>query len=168
LPFELAPLSLAFRDGSGRGHRLVVLGPRALATHSELAMVAFFGQRRAGVSAEPLHRADDELIEELRGHSGIVSYSSLELDTSSGANLVLAKDHAALERWQRSGRHAAIAKELAPRHYDAVRIHVGALRGRLAEGSPSPGRASSRSWRREPSGQKERDSSYVAGMLARR
>ncbi len=137
LPPELGPLSLAFRDGDHRGHRLVVLRPHALGAAAELALVAFFGERRSDVSDAPLHRVDTELIEELRDHPGIVSYSSLELGASTGANLVLATDPRSLEHWQRSERHALVARDLAPRHYHAIRIHVGSVPGGLAARQPA-------------------------------
>jgi hypothetical protein len=137
LPFHPGPVSLSFRDGDGRGHRLVVLRPQALGGSTELALVGFFGERRGDVSDAPLHRVDSELIDELAGHPGIVSYSSLDLGASSGANLVLATDRVTLERWQRSERHAFVARELAPRHYAAIRIHTGSVPGGLGAGRPA-------------------------------
>jgi hypothetical protein len=137
LPFHLGPVSLAFRDADGRGHRLVVLRPNALAGDAELALVGFFGERRTDISDAPLHQVDSELIEELRDHPGIVSYSSLDLGDGKGANLVLASDRQTLEVWQRSNRHAYVAKDLAPRHYAAIRIHVGSVPGGLGAGLPA-------------------------------
>jgi hypothetical protein len=115
----------------------VVIKPSALTTDAELALVGFFGERKKDVSDAPLYSVDSELIEELREHHGIVSYSSLELGEGRGANLVLAADRGTLDRWQHSNRHAHVARDLAPRHYAAIRIHVGSVPGGLRAGHPA-------------------------------
>ena len=134
LPGELRPLSLSFRDGDGRGHRLVILEPESLPRPDDLALVAFFGQRRTDVSDAPLYQIDSDLVDDLREHPGLVSYSSLDLGAATSANLVLARDRGVLERWQRSPRHERVARDLAPRHYTAIRIHTGSVPGGLGSG----------------------------------
>lgn len=128
-PKDLGPISLSFRDGTGRGHRVVLLRPDALALASDLTLVGFFGQRKKGVSSAPLYSFDSDLIDELGGHPDIVSYSSLDLSDDESGNLVLAANREALDRWQRSAKHGVVSKELAPRHYASVRIHTGILPG---------------------------------------
>jgi hypothetical protein len=130
-PKDLGPISLSFRDSSGRGHRIVLLQPDSLLHARDLTLVGFFGQRRKEVSAAPLYSIDSELIDELRDHCGIVSYSSLELSPEDSANLVLATDRDALDHWQRSAKHAYVSRELAPRLYTTVRIHTGSVPGGL-------------------------------------
>lgn len=144
MPRDLGPLSLSFRDAGGRGHRVVVLDPDALSQPRDLTLVGFFGLRREGVSATPLYSVDSQLVDDLGSYPGVVSYSSVELSDHESGNLVLATDAAVLERWQRSARHAHVSRDLAPRHYAAVRILTGLLRGGVGS-STTPDIASTRS-----------------------
>ena len=135
LPHDMGPISLSFRDAQKRGHRVVLLSITELRRDSDLALVGFFGRRRDDVSDKPLYGLDSELIDELRDHPGIVSYSSLDLTERSSANLVLAKSRQALLDWQGSAKHEHISRKLAPRHYADVRIHTGVVPGGVLSGS---------------------------------
>lgn len=134
LPGDLGPVSLSFRDAARRGHRLVLLRPERLRRKADLALVGFFGHRREDVSDAPLYGIDSELIDELRDHPGIVSYSSLDLSEKSSANLVLATGRDVLDAWQRSAKHHKVSHDLAPRHYATVRIHIGSVPGGILSG----------------------------------
>ena len=75
-----------------------------------------------------------ELSEELPGHPGIVSYSSLELPDGNWGNLIVLDPPEAGEHWRTSAKHAWAASELAPRHYTVVRLHNGRFPGGLRSG----------------------------------
>jgi hypothetical protein len=136
LPDDIGPFSVAFREGDGRGHRIVVPRPAMLACRDDLAVVAFFGVRRPEADSGALHGIDSELIDELAGYPEMVAYSSLSRDAHRGGNLVLATCPRALERWSRSAKHERVARQLAPLHYTSVRIHQGTLPGGVVSSHP--------------------------------
>src|SRR5512132_2810054 len=99
-PAGARPFVLEAREADGREHRTVICnGPRV---------------------------RDDELIREFPAHPGILSYSSLEVGGGDWGNLILVAGDDAREHWRTSERHAHAVRELAPRHYTDVRLHVGA------------------------------------------
>jgi hypothetical protein len=135
MPPSVGTISMSFRDAQKQGHRVVLLSLDQLRGIGDLTLVAFFGLRRDDISDEPLYGADSELIDELRDHSGIVSYSSLDLGEKRSGNVVLATSRQALDDWQKSAKHERVSRHLAPRHYASVRIHTGSLLGGLFGGS---------------------------------
>ena len=128
------PLVLAGHETDGRAHRAIVCDTRRLGDGRDLAWVGFFAVRRRDVDPAPLAVRDDELIQEFPGHPGILSYSSLELGDGDWGNLILLDGDEAREHWRVSERHAAAARDLAPRHYTDVRLHQGALPGGVRAG----------------------------------
>jgi hypothetical protein len=122
------------REPDGRQHRVVLGAGDRLGTGRDLGFVGFFAVKRLGLDHAALTRTDDELIEELPGHSGILSYSSLELPDGNWGNLILLDPPEAGEHWRTSAKHAWAASELAPRHYTVVRLHNGLLPGGLRSG----------------------------------
>jgi hypothetical protein len=122
------------REPNGRQHRVVLGAAGRLGAGRDLGLVGFFAVKRAGLDHAPLTRTDDELIEELPGHPGIVSYSSLELADGNWGNLIVLDPPEAGEHWRTSPRHAWAASELAPRHYTVVRLHNGRFPGGLRSG----------------------------------
>jgi YD repeat-containing protein len=122
------------REPDGRQHRVVLGAADRLGAVRDLGLVGFFAVKRVGLDHAALTRTDDELIEELPGHPGILSYSSLELADGNWGNLIVLDPPEAGERWRTSGKHAWAASELAPRHYTVVRLHNGRLPGGLRSG----------------------------------
>jgi hypothetical protein len=121
-------------EPDGRQHRVVLGAADRLGAHRDLGFVGFFAVKRAGFDHAALTRTDDELIEELPGHPGILSYSSLEFPDGNWGNLIVLDPPEAGEHWRTSAKHAWAASELAPRHYTVVRLHNGRFPGGLRSG----------------------------------
>ena len=128
------PGLLESREPNGRQHRVVLGAGDRLGVGRDLGFVGFFAVKRVGMDHAPLTRTDDELIDELPGHPGILSYSSLELADGNWGNLIVLDPPEAGEHWRTSPRHAWAASELAPRHYTVVRLHNGRFPGGLRSG----------------------------------
>lgn len=121
-------------EDDGRLHRVVVVNRGALAAAAPLAVVGFFGQGRPDADFAALADVDAELVDELRSHPDMLSYSSWELPRGGWANLVLLADPQGARRWRESARHARAVAELTPRCYATIRIHSGTMPGGLAAG----------------------------------
>jgi hypothetical protein len=121
------PVVVEGRESDGRMHRTIVCHSERLRDGRDVAWVGFFAVKRRDVDPAPLHLRDDELIREFPAHPGILSYSSLEIGGGDWGNLILLAGDDAREHWRTSERHAHAARELAPRHYTDVRLHVGVL-----------------------------------------
>ena len=129
LPREPRPLVLESLEADGRAHRAVLCDERRLADGRDLAWVGFFAAKRRDRDHAPLTLRDDELVQEFPAHPGILSYSSLELADGDWGNLILLEGDEAREHWRTSPRHADAVRELAPRHYTDVRLHLGIVPG---------------------------------------
>lgn len=134
-PNRPPPLLLTLREPSGLRQRVMVLGLDALAAPSTLAVVGFFGQRRAEADRDLLEAVDMELIAELRDHPAMVAYSSLELDDGNWANMVLMERFDSLDHWRSSPKHAYAVHELSPQCYTGIRLHLALLPNGLADGA---------------------------------
>jgi hypothetical protein len=133
VPTDLPPGSLLHPpEPDGRPHRVVLLSRALLLSDGPLAVVGFFGQRRQEVDEATLGTIDAELIDELRSHPLMLSYSSCQLACGGWANLVLLADPQGARRWRESARHSYAASQVAPRYYATIRIHNGALPAGLA------------------------------------
>ena len=117
----------------GRRHRLILNTPEGLAQKgADLAFVGFFGLRRPGSDTEILNQLDAELTTvEFDANPGLLSYSTVELDGGRYFNLVLFKDAASVRQWRDGEKHDETVKTVSKTHYDAVRIHMGELKGGL-------------------------------------
>ena len=136
-PAAPRPLVFEGHETGGRAHRAIVCDARRLGDGRDLAWVGFFAVKRRDVDSAPLAVRDDELIREFPDHPGILSYSSLELGDGDWGNLILLDGDEAREHWRVGERHAHAARELAPRHYTDVRLHLGILAGGVrADGEP--------------------------------
>jgi hypothetical protein len=133
-PGDARPFVVEGREVDGRLHRTIVCNGARLRDGRDLAWVGFFGTKRPDVDATPLRARDDELIREFPAHPGILSYSSLEVGTGDWGNLILLDGGDAREQWRTSARHAHAVRELAPRHYTDVRLHLGVLARGVAGG----------------------------------
>jgi hypothetical protein len=131
---DARPFVVEGREADGRLHRTIVCNAARLGDGRDLAWVGFFGTKRPDVDATPLRARDDELIREFPAHPGILSYSSLEVGTGDWGNLILLDGDDAREHWRTSARHADAVRELAPRHYTDVRLHLGVLARGVAGG----------------------------------
>ena len=56
---------------------------------------------------------------------------TVELDGGRFFNLVLFKDAASVRQWRDGEKHDETVKTFSKTHYDAVRIHMGELKGGL-------------------------------------
>jgi hypothetical protein len=134
-PAGARPFVLEAREADGREHRTIICNGPRLRDGRDVAWVGFFAVKRRDVDPAPLHVRDDELIREFPAHPGILSYSSLEVGGGDWGNLILVAGDDAREHWRTSERHAHAVRELAPRHYTDVRLHVGALAGGVRAGA---------------------------------
>lgn len=131
------PLTIVrHREPDGRACRVVIARGAALLQAERCAVVGFFGRRRpdADSAAALLDQTDQALLEEFLPHPQILAYCSQERSTEGWGNLVLMSDESAKTQWAASERHWQAATVLAPRYYAWVRIHNGALDGRVRAG----------------------------------
>lgn len=133
-PAAPRPLVVEAREPDGRAHRTIVCDAARLGDGRDLGWVGFFAVKRRDVDPAPLRARDDELIAEFPAHPGVLSYSSLEVGGGDWGNLILLDGDAAREHWGAGDRHALAVRELAPRHYTDVRLHLGVLPGGVGVG----------------------------------
>ncbi len=133
-PAAPGPLVVEAHEPDGRAHRTIVCDPGRLGDGRDLGWVGFFAAKRRDVDAAPLRVRDDELIAEFPAHPGVLSYSSIEVGGGDWGNLILLDGDAAREHWGAGDRHAHAVRELAPRHYTDVRLHLGVLPGGMGAG----------------------------------
>lgn len=134
LPDTPAPQLLHPPEPDGRAHRVVLLNRAGLLAPAPLAVVGFFGERRHGVEDERLAALDAELVEELRSHPHMLSYSSRELPRGGWANLVVLADRQGAARWRESARHTYAVAHVAPLAYVSIRLHNALLPAGLGGG----------------------------------
>lgn len=129
------PLLYYAEERRQRIHRIAIYNPQELRLNSSIAFVGFVsGKRQPGSTsiANEILTVDKLLIAELTGIPGILSYSSLERSNGNWYNLVLLS-HLDMKRHIKNNEtHAYAAHQLAPRYYDWIRLHNGAMPGGLA------------------------------------
>jgi hypothetical protein len=121
-------------EDDGRTHRIVVLNRDALLADAAYMVVGFFGERRPDADFAALAAVDAELVDELRAHPAMLSYSSWELPRGGWANFVLLASPQGATQWKESARHARAVAELTPCCYTTIRIHNGTICGGLGGG----------------------------------
>lgn len=131
---EIVPYRRISWKTHGYKRRVIICKPERLAVRRDLCAVGFFGERRVGLDAGVLERANDQIVKEFEDYPGILSYSSFELPGDRWANLVLHDEPDVAQRWRGSRRHAAAVTELSPVYYRNVRIHNGRIPGGLPGG----------------------------------
>lgn len=117
-------------DAAGNRTWIRVTDLDALLAAGELTTVGFFGQTRADVDHNPIHRLEEAIVDTLELIPGVLSYFDLELPEGGYGNLILCDTPDAPAHWHEHGIHAQ-AVELAPRHYHSARLHNGVVRSRL-------------------------------------
>ena len=113
-------------DAAGNRTWIRVTDLDALFAAGELTTVGFFGQTRADVDHDPIHRLEEAIVDTLELVPGVLSYFDLELPEGGYGNLILCDAPAAAARWHEHRIHAE-AVELAPRHYHSARLHNGVV-----------------------------------------
>ena len=78
---------------------MIVCDLKRLETLDNICAVGFFGERRSGVDAAALEKANSEVVKEFGNYPGILSYTSFELPGHRWANLVLHDDPDVPKRW---------------------------------------------------------------------
>jgi hypothetical protein len=123
------------RDEDGHRHLIVVPDTRALLEADGLTAVGFFGHPREGVDHGVLFALEDELVAGMEAYAdaGLLTYYDVELPKSLYGNLVLFSTPDVPPEWVANAVHRR-AIEISPEHYHDVRLHKGAVAGRLLEG----------------------------------
>jgi hypothetical protein len=120
------------READAAGNRTWIRVPDrdALLAAGELTTVGFFGQARADVDHEPIHRLEEAIVDTLELVRGVLSYFDLALAHGVYGNLILCDAPDVPVRWHEHRIHAQ-AVELAPHHYHSARLHNGVVRSPL-------------------------------------
>lgn len=127
------PLVQDFVESDGRHHRVIVLRPHAFVDRQHFSIVGFFGQRRFDADVAEAASRDKMLFEEMAGHPGLLSYTSLEMTNGDYGNCVVFADEGAKNAWGRSPTHQSAVADLSPRFYHSVRLYNGILDGTIME-----------------------------------
>jgi hypothetical protein len=116
------------READAGGNRTWIRVPdrEALLAVDELTTVGFFGQARADVDHDPIHRLEEAIVDTLELVRGVLSYFDLGLPHGGYGNLILCDAPDAPVRWHEHRTHAR-AVELAPHHYHSARLHNGVV-----------------------------------------
>lgn len=111
-------------------HRIALYDPQQLLQSKSFSFVGFVSGRRAGSDAQVGHElsvVDSRMLAELAHIPGLLSYSSLEIRPGSWYNLVVFQNVEVKSAFRHIKMHQYAAYELAPRAYDWIRIHTGAI-----------------------------------------
>jgi hypothetical protein len=117
---------------AGCRHWLVVPDAPALAGAHDVTAVGFFGDLRAGMDHSAIYQLEADVVARLGRYApaGLLGYYDAEIAPALHGNLVLFRTEEVPPEWHRDPAHAA-AVASAPRHYRAVRLHRGMIRGAL-------------------------------------
>ena len=122
---------LTYPRGGGR-HWLVVPDAAALGGARDVTVVGFFGDLRPGMNHAAVYELEAEVVAGLGRYApvGLLGYYDAEIAPAVHGNLVLFGTGEIPGQWHGDRVHAA-AVAIAPRHYSAVRLHRGVIRGAL-------------------------------------
>lgn len=123
------PLILRQQEPDGRQYRTIITGLQRLLPPNALTVVGFFGHKSNNGRLSAMEEVDAGLVAELPSHPDLLNYSTLELTNGDFGNLVLFANPQAKDHWGSSKMHARAVKNLAPIHYESVRIYNGTLHG---------------------------------------
>ena len=117
---------------AGCRHWLVVPSAPTLAGAHDVTVVGFFGDLRSGMDHSAIYQLEADVVARLGRYAGVglLGYYDAEIAPAVHGNLVLFGTSEVPPAWHRDRVHAA-AVALAPRHYGAVRLHGGIIRGAL-------------------------------------
>ena len=104
----------------------------ALAGAHDVTVAGFFGDLRPGMNHAAIYQLEAEVVARLGRYAGVglLGYYDAELARGVHGNLVLFATPEVPPQWHRDRVHAG-AVAIAPRHYCAVRLHRGVIRGAL-------------------------------------
>lgn len=128
------PAILVLQERSGRSHRIAISRREELLVAGEFTIVGFFGEKRPAADLSVLEGVDLELIYHFPFHTGVLSYSTLELANGDSGNLVMLSRPDAIEDWRTNVKHGYAAEYLAPKYYARIRLHNAVLAGGLMAG----------------------------------
>jgi len=117
---------------AGGRHWLVVPDVPALRGGRDVTVVGFFGDLRPATDHSAIYQLEADVVARLGRYAtaGLLVYYDAEIAPAVHGNLVLFATREVPPEWHRDRVHAA-AVASAPRHYRAVRLHGGAIRGEL-------------------------------------
>src|SRR5262249_34814727 len=87
-------------DASGARTWIRVPDRPALLAAAELTTIGFFGQARADVDHEPIHRLEEAIVDTLEQVPGLLSYFNLGLPHGRYGNLILCDEPDVPVRWR--------------------------------------------------------------------
>ncbi len=125
--------SVLVKETDATGARTWIRVPErsALLAAEQLTTIGFFGQARADVDHDPIHRLEEAIVDTLEEVPGLLSYFNLGLAHGGYGNLILCNAADVPLRWREHRIHRR-AVELAPRHYHSARLHSGIVRSPLS------------------------------------
>lgn len=129
------PLLYMLQECRGRAHRMAIYQPQTLLMLQDMLFVGFFSKKKTPLKQQIIEHIDDadkQMLIELTGIPGLLSYSSLQWRNGNWCNLVLFRDVATKTQLTATSTHTHAAYQLAPRYYDWIRLHNGTLSGGLA------------------------------------
>jgi hypothetical protein len=131
-PIWRTSVELLKHTRAGCRHWLVVPSAPALAGAHDVTVVGFFGDLRPGMNHSAIYQLEADVVARLGRYAGVglLGYYDAEIAPAVHGNLVLFGRSEVPPAWHRDRVHAA-AVALAPRHYGAVRLHGGIIRGAL-------------------------------------
>jgi hypothetical protein len=114
----------------GSRQMLALPDPDALQTAHDVTAVGFFGHLRAGVDHAVLFDHEREIAQTFPRFArlGFLSYFDKGPEHGHYGNLILFTAGGVPAEWRDNPAHQR-ATEIAPRHYDWVRLHKGRIRG---------------------------------------
>jgi hypothetical protein len=117
---------------AGCRHWLVVPDVPALGGARDVTAVGFFGDQRPGMNHAAIYQLEAEVVARLGRYApvGLLGYYDAEIAPAMHGNLVLFGTREVPAEWHADRVHAA-AVTIARRHYCAVRLHRGIIRGAL-------------------------------------
>ena len=130
------PLLHIVPERRGRRHRMVFSVLDGAYFARPVVFVGFVSKKRTNLSQailDNIQLVDKMLVAELADSPGLLSYSSLELRNGNWYNLVLLSDAEAKKHIRSAETHVYAAYQLAPRYYEWIRLHSGAMPGGLVQ-----------------------------------
>lgn len=117
-----------------RIHRIVIYGKQEFLLKEHLLFVGFISsvqEHASPATVQEIHRLDKLFMTELANNTGLLSYSSLELNKGHWYNLVLLSDQTAKAFFKENSTHRHAAYQLSTQYYAWIRLHNGVMPGGL-------------------------------------